>query len=404
LLNSLSRHLPTLSQLEKAGTLIVSEGLAVRKGTAETAEAKGLEPHPELAGRNQLDVKPLARRRFLFRFPAAALKPVEPERCFVRIRSGVTLPLSVCESPHVIVSAARNFAVYTDEFLIVPPRQIGIAARPERAGLLKALALYLNSDFVSYHQFLTTPQFGVQRKVATLRSLKALPVPFDPDENDWAAWEFLYDRLRRTEQVATDRGEFDWYSDGLGATLIGELNTLVNKTLGLDQAAKAAVRDLVHVRRALVDGQVGRAAVRPPEREELRAYGAMLQEELDAFLSEDVPARHKLTIIYDSSSAMAEVELMRDTVETQPILVEAADSTVGAQFKNIRKRLRERRSQWVYFERNLRIYEESRTYLFKPMQRVHWTESQAVADASGIIADTLQPISSEGGGAEAHAW
>ena len=101
---------------------------------------------------------------------------------------------------------------------------------------------------------------------------------------------------------------------------------------------------------------------------------------------------------------MAEVELMRDTVETQPILVEAADSTVGAQFKNIRKRLRERRSQWVYFERNLRIYEESRTYLFKPMQRVHWTESQAVADASGIIADTLQPISSEGGGAEAHAW
>lgn len=404
LLNSLSRRLPTLSQLEKAGALIISQGLEVRKGTAETAEAKGLEPHPGLAGRDQLDVKPLARRRFLFHFPSEALKPLEPERCFVRIRSGVILPLSVCEPPHVIVSAARNFAVYTDEFLVVPPRQIGIAARPEHAGLLKALSLYLNSDFVSYHQFLTTPQLGIKREVATLRSLKALPVPFDPEENNWATWESLYDRLRHTEQIATDRGEFDWYSDGPGATLIGELNTLVNKALGLDQAAKAAVRDLVHVRRALVDGQVGRAAVRPPEPEELRAYGAMLLEELDAFLSEDVPARHKLTIIYDSSSAMAEVELMRDTVETQPILVEAADSTVGAQFRDIRKRLRERRSQWLYFERNLRIYEESRTYLFKPMQRVQWTESQAVADASGIIADTLQPIPSEAVSTEVHAW
>jgi hypothetical protein len=49
----------------------------------------------------------------------------------------------------------------------------------------------------------------------------------------------------------------------------------------------------------------------------------------------------------------------------------------------------------VYFERNLRMYEETRTYLFKPMQRIHWTESQALADASSIIADTLQPNPNE---------
>ena len=304
----------------------------------------------------------------------------------------------------MIVSAARNFAVYSDDFLIVPARQIGIAARPKRTGFLKALALYLNSDFVSYQQFLTTPQIGIKREVGTLRSLKALPVPFHPDESDWAVWESLYDRLQRAEQAAIDQGDFDWYADGDGAALVGELNTLVDKILGLDRAARAAVRDLVHVRRALVDGQVGDAAVRPPDREELRAYGVMLQEELDAFLGEEIRARHKLTIVYDTRSAMAEIELMRDTVETQRIVVETADSAIGAEFGDIRARLRERCSQWIYFERNLRIYEESRTYLFKPMQRVHWTESQAVADASSVIADTLQPISSEEVGAEAHAW
>jgi hypothetical protein len=166
----------------------------------------------------------------------------------------------------------------------------------------------------------------------------------------------------------------------------------VNKALGLDKAAQAAIHDLVHVRRALVDGQVGSAAVRPPEPEELRAYGLMLQEELDEFLGEDIPARHRLTIIYERGSAMAEVELVRGTVEKLPVLVEPADSALGSELQKIRARLREKRSQWVYFERNLRMYEETRTYLFKPMQRIHWTESQALADAGSIIADTLQPI------------
>lgn len=403
LLSSVTRRLPTISKLEDAGILTLSEGLQVRRGTADTAEAKGLEARPELAGRNQLQVKPLARRRFLFRFPSAALQPLPIEQTYVR-KGRFRLPMSVCEPPHIVVSAARNFAVYCDDFLIVPARQIGIAARPEHAGLLKALALYLNSDFVSYHQFLTTPQLGIKREVATLRSLKALPVPFHPDENDWAAWESLYDRLQDTEEAAIGQGEFDWYLNGTGAALVSEFNTLVNNALGLDHAAAAAVRDLVHVRRALADGRVGRAAVRPPDSQELRAYALMLQGELDAFLGEDISARHKLTIIYDTNSAMAEVALIHDTVETQPVIVEEATSALGAEFAEIRARLREKRSQWVYFERNLRIYEESRTYLFKPMQRVHWTESQALADAGSIIAETLQPIPSEEVGAEAHAW
>lgn len=402
LLKSVAR-LPTLADFEKEGVLVLSEGMQVRKGTVETAAAKGLEPHPELAGRDQLQVKPLARRRFLFQFPTVALKPLPTEQAYVR-KGRFSLPMSVSASPHVIVSAARNFAVYSDDFIIVPARQIGIAANRDRAGLLKALALYLNSDFVNYHQFLTTPQLGIKREVATLRALKALPVPFRPDDNNWTAWETLYARLRQTEQAAIEGGQLDWYSEGVGAALIAELNKLVNEALGLDHAARASVRDLVHIRRALVDGQVGRAAVRRPEPEELNAYAIMLQEELDAFLGEDIPARHRLTIIYDTSSAMAEVELIRDTVTPQRVLIEAASSAAGLEFQGIRTRLREKRSQWVYFERNLRIYEESRTYLFKPMQRVHWTESQALADAAGIIADTLQPISTEEVGAESHAW
>ena len=45
-----------------------------------------------------------------------------------------------------------------DEFLAVPPRQIGIAGQDRHAKLLKALSLFLVSDFANYYQFFTSPR------------------------------------------------------------------------------------------------------------------------------------------------------------------------------------------------------------------------------------------------------
>ena len=45
---------------------------------------------------------------------------------------------------------------------------------------LKALSLYLSSDFAFYHQFLTSTQFGVKRDRATLNALRAFPVAIEP--------------------------------------------------------------------------------------------------------------------------------------------------------------------------------------------------------------------------------
>lgn len=55
-----------------------------------------------------------------------------------------------------------------------------------------------------------------------------------------------------------------------------------------------------------------------------------------------------------------------------------------------RSHLMERKSQWLYFNRNLRYYEGPRTYMMKPLQRMQWTRTQAIEDARSIIADSLQ--------------
>jgi len=179
-----------------------------------------------------LDVKPLKRKRFQFEFPSEAIGKVGSERNSVR-EGRYFLPISVCEPPPIVVSAGRNFAVYSDEFLIIPPRQIGIASTPDlgsnaaKNGLLKAMALYLNSDFVTYHQFLTTPQMGIQRKVATLQALRALPVPFEDIEQDWTPWQELHEQRGLIERSALLRGDSNWYARGDGARLL-EIAAIAN--------------------------------------------------------------------------------------------------------------------------------------------------------------------------------
>ena len=50
---------------------------------------------------------------------------------------------------------------------------------------------------------------------------------------------------------------------------------------------------------------------------------------------------------------------------------------------------KENYSQWIYFNRYLRIYDNDTIYCFKPMQAFHWTQRQAILDAGEVIAETL---------------
>src|ERR1035441_6896397 len=54
-------------------------------------------------------------------------------------------------------------------------RKTFATASPDKA-FLKALSLFLSSDFMFYHQFLTSSQFGVKRDVATLSALRRMPI------------------------------------------------------------------------------------------------------------------------------------------------------------------------------------------------------------------------------------
>jgi hypothetical protein len=72
----------------------------------------------------------------------------------------------------------------------------------------------------------------------------------------------------------------------------------------------------------------------------------------------------------------------------RPILQDAGERSAAA-LAETRKHLMRPHSQWLYFERCLKIYESGTMYIFKPLEMIHWTRRQAILDAGEIIAETL---------------
>ena len=392
ILSSVTARFPTLRKIEQRGQVSISEGMQLRTESSHSGRDK-LERHPELAGKAILDVKRLKGRRDLFHLPADALERVPADRVYVRMRGGFERPLEVCKAPHILIGAARTFAIYSDLFVVVQPRQIGISSGKQNTKFLKALSLYLNSDFVKYHQFLTSPSFGVKREISTLRALKNLPVPFAAD-GDLSVWIELHGKLVLAS--AQDPEEV--------TRLMLALNDLTNDALRLDDRSIAVVRDFVHVRMSLQDGKRGAQAVRTPTASELETYATRLKSELDSFLGEESSKRHTVRIACSANFGMVKIDLEPNHSRVRGTQVLAATNEMNRELGTMQSLLREQRSQWVYFNRNLRIYEGTTTYIAKPMQRLHWLESQAMLDANEIIAETLDPAISNERSEPSHAY
>ena len=145
----------------------------------------------------------------------------------------------------------------------------------------------------------------------------------------------------------------------------------------------------------LTRGKVGSEAVRKPSPDELEGYARTLRDDLDGFVGESSSIRHRVDLLFGGESGLVGVDIIRDSKVRQPVRVLQATDDAANQMQTARSLLTERRSQWLYFNRNLRIYDGTRTYILKPLQRLHWTETQAMEDAGEIIADSLQTRSSE---------
>ena len=117
-------------------------------------------------------------------------------------------------------------------------------------------------------------------------------------------------------------------------------------------------------------------------------YLKTLKTELDAFVGNESGLTHEVRGVRAEGSAMLSISLVKGAAP-QPTL-ENADNPTAEALASTRENLLRQHSQWLYFERCLRIYEKGTMYLFKPLEMIHWTRRQAILDAQEVIAETLE--------------
>jgi len=175
----------------------------------------------------------------------------------------------------------------------------------------------------------------------------------------------------------------------VGQDLMEKLNAFVSDAIGLRPEERALVHDLVRIRVDMNNGRLGRKAVRPPTTGELRNYGDRLRSELDSFVEGELSRQHQIDILHDDLSGMIQIDLLEPAGLRPYTSVSRAGAVQAKALEQCRQRLRRQRSQWVYFDRNFRAFDGTRVYVLKPMQRFHWTETQARIDARDIIAESM---------------
>jgi hypothetical protein len=375
----------TIQHLGELGIGSPHEGLQLRSSDA----AEELEHHPELVGKKKLLIDTLRGVGRIYDFPEHAIGRIDEDECYVR-KGRSAIPISISSPPHIIIDASRRFAVYHDEFIAVPPRHVGIKGTSASNNYLRALSLFLSSDFCTYHQFLLSPQWGIDASRADLNALKMLPAPLQRlGVDELQEWSDLLLRLRaslNTDQLALDGSvETEQTPD-----LLCELNARVYKLLGLRQTEQWLIEDFVELHMQLNKGKLTSDVLRKPTSTEQLVYLKSLRDCLDSFLPKDQEAKHRLELLTDRESALLSVSLSQSKTRLEPVLI-AADDQASRDLKTVRDRLLTRHSQWIYFNRKLKAYDPKlgKLYQFKPLERLHWTRRQAVLDADDIIAETL---------------
>lgn len=362
------------------------EGIQLRQSA--NSQKDEVEKHKELIGKKKIIINKFKNVDNIFSFPSQTISKIGEQEVYVRKRGGLS-GLEVSKPPHILIDAARRFAIFSEEFILVPPRQIGISGTTKHIKLLRAISLYLSSYFCKYHQFMNSPQFGIGHDIADLKTLKLLPVPFDLlTDHELNEWSNIQKDLADLSQKQYNGMGFSTADEERFASLIKEMNAKVFKMLQLRPSEIILIEDFVNIHFELMSGKVTTSVTRKPTSQEMIEYLTTLRNNLDVFLPENQSIHHKIEMFHNHDSAIFSVSLAREK-ESIPVRILSGNTDEAKSLKTMRDILRHKHSQWVYFDRGLKVYENGTFHQFKPLQRLHWSRRQAILDADEIIAETL---------------
>jgi N-6 DNA Methylase len=365
-----------LGELIKSKAWHFHKGLEIRdqNSDGEIEPAPYLEGWKEVDIHTKLDASEISRNNFRFTIPEASLRSIPHSSFF--IRKGRRLPFVLASAPHLVINA--GYCAYSDTDFVIPDPQIGLSASQADENHLRAVSVLLNSSVVQYFLFFRSPSWGVGRSRIYARDLKLIPLP------DFSSQ--LVTELSKVQKRLEHLEKFTSTSD---IQLQQLLDDAIEELLSIPTNVGIITREFVSTRLQLNQGKSVVPATAPPNGEHLQEYGLHLRDELDAF-TEGSGLRHKVGLTYSRQLIVCSVEFVRSDAPTSlDVTIEKAQEDLSLFLSSIQDKAKQRFSQWVYVQRSLRIFEDSRVYICKSPRLIDWTRTQALNDADDIIAEIL---------------
>lgn len=365
----------TLEELAGSRGWHLHEGVRLMECPPYSEQIKyEVETAPELKGRKFFDAAKMISSGRRFSIPVQALQDIPEHLCFVRKRSGQS-SLREAKAAHLIFNAA--YSVFTDHEFIIRSPDKRLSVPSEDADELRALSLFSSSSIVQYYLFFLSPAWGVDRNRVYARDIKQIPVP------------------TFTQQQINELAELQKYlvaeeiSDRDAVEELQEiLDEGVERILNVPKNLSILAKDFMKVRLSLNKGKVTGAANHPPQEEDLYSYGQSLRDELDEFTKGRV--RHDVSFTYSSSQSLVVCEVkVVDAAKPLTVTIHGTGAGLSEVLNKIAQKLKQQFSQWVYVQRGLRIFDDSKVYICKPPRLIDWTQTQALNDSDDLIAEVL---------------
>ena len=321
-----------------------------------------------------------------FSFPAQSLTDISKDECYVRERGGLS-GLAVNKPPHLLISATwKNFLLFSEKYIAVPPRQMAIAAPKGQEESLRALTVFLGSSLVDYFLFFQVPKWGVYSTFphVALRAVRKIPTPDFTDAQ-------ITSLAAAHKEILDEEKAFRLEADG--STNVEKKQRLLDEhvfeTLGIPDDVRVVVEDFRDNRLPLDNGYSALKKLgKIPTNKQLEAYGRTLRDEVERFLMGE--AHPRVRILTADDLICCELALVNSPGKHAIEILDGDHVGKGRSLlRKLREQLSEQFSQWAYVDRSLRVFGEDIVQVYKSPRLMDWTRTQALNDADAIIADLL---------------
>lgn len=245
----------------------------------------------------------------------------------------------------------------------------------------KFLVAYLNSTLAKFILFLTASSWGIERERVLLNELLELPSPFQtisPDtlKNVTIAFDKI---VSFKESIICDEVEIKKQEQYIFNELI--------KHFSISNREAILIEDSMSFGLGLFKDGHNSIGFKRTLQAENHAYATILCDDVNSFLHSS--NTKVCAVIYDVqlndplNLVVLHFGKGNKNIETKDII------ELREQLREIDKYAIQKKAHSIYIQKNIRYYDNDTIYLIKPNQKRFWTRTQAMEDASSLIAEII---------------